>query len=86
MEGLKRRLSFRKKKKDVKVPECSKPHQWQEDEKKVREGSCSFQVRVGKRYNQKMCLPVLEGVCNISSEVFMQKSWSSSLHIAANNM
>ena len=47
MEGLKRRLSFRKKKKDVKVPECSKPHQWQEDEKKVREGSCSFQVRVG---------------------------------------
>lgn len=45
MEGLKRRLSFRKKKKDVKVPECSKPHQWQEDEKKVREGSCSFQVR-----------------------------------------
>jgi len=45
MEGLKRRLSFRKKKKD-KVPECSKPHQWQEDEKKVREGSCSFQVRV----------------------------------------
>lgn len=45
MEGLKRRLSFRKKKKDVKVPECSKPHQWQEDEKKVREGNCSFQVR-----------------------------------------
>ena len=51
MEGLKRRLSFRKKKKDVKVPECSKPHQWQEDEKKVREGSCSFQVRVGNHCN-----------------------------------
>ena len=51
MEGLKRRLSFRKKKKDVKVPECSKPHQWQEDEKKVREGSCSFQVRVGYSEN-----------------------------------
>ena len=48
MENLKRRLSFRKKKKDVKVPECSKPHQWQEDEKKVREGSCSFQVRVSR--------------------------------------
>ena len=48
MENLKRRLSFRKKKKDVKVPECSKPHQWQEDEKKVREGSCSFQVRVSQ--------------------------------------
>ena len=45
MENLKRRLSFRKKKPHV--PECSKPHQWQEDEKKVRDGTCSFQVRVG---------------------------------------
>ncbi|KAK3092779.1 hypothetical protein FSP39_007141 [Pinctada imbricata] len=44
MESLKRRLSFRKKKNHV--PECSKPHQWQEDEKKVRDGTCSFQVRV----------------------------------------
>ena len=44
MQSLKRRLSFRKKKDHV--PECSKPHQWQEDEKKVREGTCSFQVRV----------------------------------------
>ena len=26
--------------------DCSKPHQWQEDERKVREGTCSFQVRV----------------------------------------
>ncbi|KAL5008827.1 hypothetical protein ScPMuIL_014408 [Solemya velum] len=43
METLKRRLSFRKKKDPV--PECSKPHQWQEDEKKVRDGTCSFQVR-----------------------------------------
>ncbi|XP_025103945.1 protein numb-like isoform X3 [Pomacea canaliculata] len=43
MQSLKRRLSFRKKKDHV--PECSKPHQWQEDEKKVREGTCSFQVR-----------------------------------------
>lgn len=43
MESIKRRLSFRKKK--DRVPECSKPHQWQEDEKKVREGNCSFQVR-----------------------------------------
>ncbi|KAL3872897.1 hypothetical protein ACJMK2_036077 [Sinanodonta woodiana] len=43
MESLKRRLSFRKKKDHV--PECSKPHQWQEDERKVREGTCSFQVR-----------------------------------------
>jgi numb-like protein len=44
MQSLKRRLSFRKKKDHV--PECSKPHQWQEDEKKVRDGTCSFQVRV----------------------------------------
>ncbi|KAI0228668.1 Protein numb [Lamellibrachia satsuma] len=43
MERLKRSLSFRKKK--DRVPECSKPHQWQEDERKVREGTCSFQVR-----------------------------------------
>lgn len=43
MERLKKRLSFRKKKDHV--PECSKPHQWQEDEKKVRDGTCSFQVR-----------------------------------------
>lgn len=46
MQSLKRRLSFRKKKDHV--PECSKPHQWQEDEKKVREGTCSFQVRVSR--------------------------------------
>jgi len=43
MDKLKRSLSFRKKKEHV--PECSKPHQWQEDERKVREGTCSFQVR-----------------------------------------
>lgn len=43
MEKLKRSLSFRKKKDPV--PECSKPHQWLEDERKVREGTCSFQVR-----------------------------------------
>ena len=44
MQALKRRLSFRKKK--DRVLESSKPHQWQEDEKKVRAGTCSFQVRV----------------------------------------
>ncbi|XP_052832617.1 protein numb-like [Octopus bimaculoides] len=43
MEKLKRSLSFRKKKDHV--PECSKPHQWLEDERKVREGTCSFQVK-----------------------------------------
>eukprot|EP00918_Siedleckia_nematoides_P051315 GHVU01112299.1.p1 GENE.GHVU01112299.1~~GHVU01112299.1.p1 ORF type:complete len:537 (+),score=43.10 GHVU01112299.1:265-1875(+) len=42
MERIRR--SFRRKKKDH-VPESSKPHQWQEDERKVREGTCSFQVR-----------------------------------------
>lgn len=43
MEKLKRSFSLRKKK----TPrlESSKPHQWQEDERKVREGSCSFQVK-----------------------------------------
>ena len=48
MEKLKRSLSFRKKKDHV--PECSKPHQWQEDERKVREGTCSFQVRVSSSW------------------------------------
>ncbi|XP_013414276.1 protein numb isoform X1 [Lingula anatina] len=43
MEKFKRTFSFRKKKDHV--PEASKPHQWQEDERKVREGTCSFQVR-----------------------------------------
>ena len=44
MEKFKRTFSVRKKK-DA-VPESSKPHQWQEDERKVREGTCSFQVKV----------------------------------------
>uniref|UniRef100_A0A1I8FZ95 PID domain-containing protein n=1 Tax=Macrostomum lignano TaxID=282301 RepID=A0A1I8FZ95_9PLAT len=39
-----RTISFRKKKKKRRQ-ESSKPQQWQEDEKKVREGSCSFQVK-----------------------------------------
>lgn len=43
MNRIKRTLSFRKKKSHV--PESSKPHQWQEDEQKVRDGTCSFQVR-----------------------------------------
>ena len=47
MERFKRTFSFRKKKDHV--PEASKPHQWQEDEKKVREGTCSFQVRVSSQ-------------------------------------
>ncbi|XP_051886497.1 protein numb homolog isoform X2 [Pristis pectinata] len=38
------RQSFRRKK-DVYVPESSRPHQWQTDEEAVRGGKCSFQVK-----------------------------------------
>ena len=48
MERFKRTFSFRKKKSSV--PESSKPHQWQEDEKKVRDGTCSFQVKVSNAF------------------------------------
>lgn len=39
------RQSFRRKK-DVYVPESSRPHQWQTDEEAVRGGKCSFAVKV----------------------------------------
>uniref|UniRef100_A0AAZ3S4P1 PID domain-containing protein n=1 Tax=Oncorhynchus tshawytscha TaxID=74940 RepID=A0AAZ3S4P1_ONCTS len=38
------RQSFRRKK-DVYVPESSRPHQWQTDEESVRSGKCSFAVK-----------------------------------------
>ncbi|XP_056403038.1 protein numb homolog isoform X3 [Hyla sarda] len=38
------RQSFRRKK-DVYVPEASRPHQWQTDEESVRTGKCSFPVK-----------------------------------------
>nr|XP_040055665.1 protein numb homolog isoform X4 [Gasterosteus aculeatus aculeatus] len=38
------RQSFRRKK-DVYVPESSRPHQWQTDEEAVRSGKCSFGVK-----------------------------------------
>ncbi|XP_044292001.1 protein numb homolog isoform X5 [Varanus komodoensis] len=38
------RQSFRRKK-DVYVPEASRPHQWQTDEEGVRTGKCSFAVK-----------------------------------------
>ncbi|XP_054571913.1 protein numb homolog isoform X4 [Eptesicus fuscus] len=38
------RQSFRKKK-DVYIPEASRPHQWQTDEEGVRTGKCSFPVK-----------------------------------------
>lgn len=46
MDRLRRSLrdSFRIKKKD-RVPESSKPHQWQGDEAAVRGGDCSFTVK-----------------------------------------
>ncbi|XP_033102751.1 protein numb homolog isoform X2 [Anneissia japonica] len=37
------RRSFRRK--DARVPTASKPHQWQQDEKLVRAGSCNFSVK-----------------------------------------
>ncbi|TRZ02664.1 hypothetical protein DNTS_024399 [Danionella cerebrum] len=46
------RQSFRRKK-DVYVPESSRPHQWQTDEEAVRSGKCSFAVK----------LLFLEGTC-----------------------
>lgn len=39
------RQSFRRKK-DIYVPESSRPHQWQTDEEAVRSGKCSFGVKV----------------------------------------
>lgn len=42
------RQSFRRKK-DVYVPESSRPHQWQTDEEAVRGGKCSFQVKVNSQ-------------------------------------
>ncbi|KAM3852996.1 protein numb homolog isoform 6-T7 [Vipera latastei] len=38
------RQSFRRKK-DIYVPEASRPHQWQTDEEGVRTGKCSFPVK-----------------------------------------
>ena len=39
------RSSFRRKD-HAHVPAASKPHQWQQDEKSVRAGSCNFAVKV----------------------------------------
>eukprot|EP00058_Branchiostoma_floridae_P024568 XP_002610058.1 hypothetical protein BRAFLDRAFT_89925 [Branchiostoma floridae] len=38
------RKSFRRSK-EPHVPECSKPHQWESDEKAVRSGTCNFHVK-----------------------------------------
>ena len=52
MDRLRRTLSFRSRKKrrrNQEQTESARPHQWQEDDTKVREGTCSFQVKVGPR-------------------------------------
>ncbi|VEL28065.1 unnamed protein product, partial [Protopolystoma xenopodis] len=42
---LKRTLSFRKRKKKNETSEFAKPQQWLEDERKIKDCSCSFQVK-----------------------------------------
>ena len=39
------RKSFRKKK-QPRVPESTRPHQWQKDEEEVRASKCNFHVKV----------------------------------------
>ena len=48
MERFKRAFTLRKKKSNSKtlLDSNSKPTQWNDDEKKVRDGCCSFQVKV----------------------------------------
>lgn len=48
------RQSFRRKK-DIYVPESSRPHQWQTDEEAVRSGKCSFAVKVTLLTNKPTC-------------------------------
>ncbi|TGZ67183.1 hypothetical protein CRM22_004956 [Opisthorchis felineus] len=45
MNGIRRTFSFRKKKKKSESTDGSKPQQWLDDEAKIKEGSCSFQVK-----------------------------------------
>ncbi|XP_067938580.1 protein numb-like isoform X1 [Watersipora subatra] len=48
MDRFRRTLSFRSRKKKRKAQEqteSAQPHQWQEDDNKVRDGTCSFQVK-----------------------------------------
>lgn len=42
------RQSFRRKK-EIYMPESSRPHQWQTDEEGVRGRKCSFAVKVSRR-------------------------------------
>lgn len=57
------RQSFRRKK-DIYVPESSRPHQWQTDEEAVRSGKCSFAVKVtlSRRHTTRRLEPVLRHV------------------------
>ncbi|KAF6778923.1 hypothetical protein AHF37_01844 [Paragonimus kellicotti] len=45
MNGIRRTFSFRKKKKKSETLDGSKPQQWLDDETKIKEGCCSFQVK-----------------------------------------
>lgn len=49
------RQSFRRKK-DVYIPEASRPHQWQTDEEGVRTGKCSFPVKVKDHVSINVCV------------------------------
>lgn len=46
MDRFRKSFSVRKKK-EPETTESSKPQLWIEDERKIKEGSCSFQVKVG---------------------------------------
>lgn len=52
MNRLRRTFSFRKRKKQNKseAGDSSKPQQWLDDEVKIKEGFCSFQVKVCSKY------------------------------------
>uniref|UniRef100_A0A3Q2QJM0 Protein numb homolog n=1 Tax=Fundulus heteroclitus TaxID=8078 RepID=A0A3Q2QJM0_FUNHE len=52
------RQSFRRKK-DIYVPESSRPHQWQTDEEAVRSGKCSFAVKRNAAAGKKAVRAVL---------------------------
>ncbi|NP_001158474.1 numb homolog [Saccoglossus kowalevskii] len=58
MKKLRRSLS----KRETYVPECSKPHQWQEDEKLVKAGTCNFPVKYlgSVEVNESRGMPICE--------------------------
>uniref|UniRef100_A0A2K6FMX7 Protein numb homolog n=1 Tax=Propithecus coquereli TaxID=379532 RepID=A0A2K6FMX7_PROCO len=73
------RQSFRRKK-DVYVPEASRPHQWQTDEEGVRTGKCSFPVKylghveVDESRGMHICE---DAVKRLKAEVLQRLLWKS---------